>query len=323
LIHVIILRWELRPFTPPPQKLPQRTPGNPSVYPRHPRPQTRPGAGGNHPPGSWRRMELSEESAAPSELTPRSRKRAAVKAAKAEAKRRDPVAFKALRAEQERNRIRNKKLREAANAATALTTADGATMPSLPPRAITAASTPLSAFACSTNVARLTGPAPPPFGDATFHLNLPYGLSPPPPSPIPPPSLPPMPPPPVGPLTPFNNLQQPDVRCMIKDGRTFEQKRIKELELRVRQLEDAVSTRDAELQGYADSVYDTVKAATEMRDADDHTLAGTAICGYMMAFPHKPEGPCDCVYCIGLSFLAPMLKHRAGCMARMRAEKDM
>ena len=322
-----MLRWESRPrvniHTHTPETTPEK-PREPQTYPRHPR---QPLLGSDHRSESSWRMEPSEQSVTPPELTPRSGKRAAVKAAKAEAKFRDPVAFKALRAQQERNRVRNKKLRDAAIAAAASATASGAVASITGQGFISSASSPLPAIPASAIAAACTADwAAPLLGDATMHRALPYGLCPPPPSPVPPPYLPAMPPPfppPVAALAPFQNNGQADGVARIKDGRTFEQKRIKELELKVQSLEEAVSTRDAELKGYADSLRDTVAVATEMRDADDLAHAGSAIRGYMIAVPHKPEGSCDCVFCIALSFLAPPLKHRATCMARMRAENDM
>jgi hypothetical protein len=131
-----------------------------------------------------------DEEAAPRELTPRSRKRKAVREAKAAAKRRDPVAFRALRAEQERNRLQNKKSREAAKAAFEAEghVVSGTTPPSS--SAAAAVNAPLSLISCSAS-GIATCPLPPPTGDATIHHTLPYGLTPPPPSPIPPPILPP------------------------------------------------------------------------------------------------------------------------------------
>jgi hypothetical protein len=262
-------------------------------------------------------MEAENEVAAPQVLSPRSKKRKATKDAKEAAKLKDPVAYRAKRAEQERNRLHNKEAREAARADAARAICY---VPSTPGAAAAATASRLSLTSYgATGANRLPLQTPTVIGDATFHLSLPYGLSPPPPSPIPPPILPPS-----VPSTIALSAQPPAPKPtpLIRDGRTFEQKRIKELELQVQNLEDAVRTRDAELKGYADVLHSTVRDATEMRDSD-HMDAGSAVRGYMLAVPHKPDGPCDCVFCIGLSFLAPSLKHRAACMARMRDEKGI
>ena len=155
---------------------------------------------------------------------------------------------------------------------------------------------------------------PPPSGDATIHLALPYGLTPPPPSPIPPPILPPFTPP----FTPFAPLalapRAPPPAPPKKDGRTFEQKKIKELEGKVKDLEAAVRTRDHELDGFADSLYAAVKAATEVRDAPPPTDLAT-----MLSIPlcvrtslHKPEDiNCQCA-CAAFIFHSSRAHSRKG-----------
>ena len=271
-----------------------------------------------------KRMEQEQVIAAPAVLSPRSRSRKATKEWKENQRSRNPAAYKAKRAEQERNRLRKQKEREAAKAAFAAEEyVPSVTIP--PHHAAAAAHTPLSSVACSGNLAVCgrTFPMPPPSSGAAVQHFLPYGLTPPPRSPIPPPLLSPASQPftPLAPLTLAPPAPPaPPPAPSARDGRTFEQKKIKELEAKIQSLEDAVRTRDAELEGYADTLFETVRAATEQRD--NLASASIAIRGYMYAFPHKPEGPCDCVFCVALSFLAPALKQRAACTARMRAEKD-
>jgi hypothetical protein len=269
------------------------------------------------------RMDQEEADAGPPVLSPRSKKRKAVKESKAEARSRDPVAYKALRAEQERNRVRNNKDKVAAKAAFAAE-ANVVPMPMPPPHAAATANAPLSTIEWSdTAMCEPIHLVPPPSGDATIHLALPYGLTPLPPSPIPPPILPPFTPP----FTPFAPLalapRAPPPAPPKKDGRTFEQKKIKELEGKVKDLEAAVRTRDHELDGFADSLYAAVKAATEVRDAPPPTDLAT-----MLSIPlcvrtslHKPEDiNCQCACCFHLSFFARPLAQRAAYLERKRAE---
>ena len=281
-------------------------------------------AGGGQPQQIEPEDELPVELPAPAELTPRSRKRKAVKEAKAKAKLKDPVAFRAKRAEQERNRLQNKEAREAAAADAARSVCIA---PLTPSAAAFAPAPPLSTIGSGGIFAAsgLAGPTPPPLGDATFHLSLPYGLCPPPPSPIPPPILPPatLPSAPLAPLAPSNPPSQPPTTALqIKiDRRTFEQKKIKGLQLKIDQLEAAVATRDQELKAFADSLQSAVKNAMQSRDAmPDRSDLSVPLS--LRLFPHDPENrQCTCACCLGLSFLALPLAQRAAYLERMRADE--
>ena len=269
-----------------------------------------------------KRMEQEQVIAAPAVLSPRSRSRKATKEWKENQRSRNPAAYKAKRAEQERNRLRKQKERVAAKAAFAAEEyVPSGPMP--PPSAAAVTRMPAYSIARSGNAAvELTSLVPPPLGDATTHYALPYGLVPPPPSPIPPPLLSPS----VKPFTPLAPPTlappaRPPAPPVTSDGRTFEQRKIKELEAKITDLTAAVQTRDDELKGFADSLYRAVEIAMEVRDAPRSPSDLLVLPPCVRVYPHQPEdAQCRCAFCFALSFLALPLAQRAAYIERARAE---
>ena len=256
--------------------------------------------------------------AAPAALSPRSKRRRATKQWKAEARSRDLVGYKAKRAEQERNRQRKKKEQQAAMAAfeaeAQVVSGTISAVPGLPPPPL-APPPPL---------------LPPPQYPAPMCLPLPYGKVPP---PTPPPPIP-VSIPPISPPTPLVPSPTPPVPLTIappaqppappvSDGRTFEQRKIKELKGQVKDLKAAVQTRDNELKGFADSLYTAVKGAMKARDKPHSVsdLSDLSIPPSVMIYPHKPEdNECRCAFCFALSFMALPLAQRAAYIERARSE---
>lgn len=268
-------------------------------------------------------MDQEEAGAEPPVLSPRSKRRKATKDWKDAFKERDPVGYRAKRAEQERNRLQKKNEREAAKAAFEAENYV-ASRPMPPPIAAATTTTPLSTIVCSGNAAvELTSPVPLPLGGAAMHYALPYGLTPPPPSPI----LPPLVPPSIQPFTPFEPpTLAPPARPPappVGDARTFEQKKIKALEGKIKELEAAVQTRDNELDGFVESLHAAVQATMKVRDTPrtarsnyDHSIP---FCVNMIA--HKlDDSKCLCPCCFALSSFALPLAQRAAYLKRKRAE---
>ena len=271
-------------------------------------------------------MEQEEASASPAALSPRTKARKATRKWKDDYKERDLVGYRAMRAEQEKNRVHKKMEREAAKAAFE---AEGCVVPmSLPfSNAAATANMPISTIAWTGSATCEPRTVPPQTGDATTPLALPFGLTPPPPSPFPPPLLPPFSPPflPCAPLSLAPPAPAPPLP--MKDGCAFEKKKIKELEGKVKDLEAAVRTRDRELDGFAESLHAAVQAAMKVRD-NKWDKPKTARSTYDTSIPfcvnmieHKPDdSQCLCACCFALSFFALPLAQRAVYLKRKRAE---
>ena len=144
-------------------------------------------------------MEPAEAACGLTILSPASKARLAKRESKANAKLRNPDEFKRKRAEQERNRLLNKKVREETAARLAAMT-DTMDQTPMPPAAAAAGEPRVQTVQPNSDNTSHTSTADPPhpphpplLGDAEPHLHLPYGLTPPPPLP----PLPPLPPPPT------------------------------------------------------------------------------------------------------------------------------
>ena len=254
-----------------------------------------------------------EEADNPTELTPRSKKRKQTAEAKAAAKLADPDGWKKKRREQERQRLINKKAREAiaavrqaAEASTPNLTSTAAEAPQV--RASDTSSSTVTTIDHATEMRK------------AFEHSIPLAV----------PAIEQaleaaaaeLPPAVLDASRP--DSPAPEARTAAEELASA-QRKIADLEFDKRMLQHTLDARDSELANFADALGRAVREAEDLRDScysqRDRSLDDT-VDSRGIALHVQNSNSCNCPGCMGLMFLEVPLRFKALYHARMRREQQ-